>query len=144
MFSLIQIGLKLIFLILIYLFLFGLIRRIGSDLDDGPHARPAPTKRVIKEPRLVVLDSQFLDIGRSFGINGELSIGRDDSNDVRLMDDFVSKEHGLIYSQNGKIYLDDLGSANGIELNLERLWRARPLKVGDKIQIGRTLFEYLE
>ncbi|MDI6799452.1 MAG: FHA domain-containing protein [Actinomycetota bacterium] len=144
MFSLIQIALKIIFLILLYLFLFSLIRRIGSDLDEGQPLGTKMAEGPAKEPRLVVLDSQFLEAGRMFEISGELSIGRDDSSDVRIMDDFVSKEHALIYGQDDAFYLDDLESANGTFLNGERLWGARPLKVGDKIQLGRTLFEFLE
>lgn len=144
MFSLIQIALKIIFLILLYLFLFSLIKRIGSDLDEDQLFRPKMADGQAKEPRLVVLDSQFLDTGRIFEISGELSIGRDDSSDIGIMDDFVSKEHALIYSQNNAFYLDDLESANGTFLNGERLWGARRLRIGDKIQLGRTLFEFLE
>ncbi len=143
-FSLIQIGLKIAFLALLYLFLFSLIKRIGKDLEAEVRTEAPAIKEAEREPRLIVLDSLFLDVGRIFDIADELSLGRDDSNDVRMVDDYVSKEHALIYVQDDKVFLDDLGSANGITLNGERLWRAKPLAVGDKIQIGRTLFEFLE
>lgn len=43
-----------------------------------------------------------------------LIVGRLDRSDITLTDEGISRRHAMFYSQSGKVFLKDLGSANGI------------------------------
>ena len=55
----------------------------------------------------------------------------------------VSRRHAKIIQRKGEFFIEDLGSANGTFLNDQRLtpYLPYPLKVGDKIQLGRVSLE---
>jgi ABC-type multidrug transport system ATPase subunit len=48
----------------------------------------------------------------------------------------VSRRHASVSVQNGRVFLADLGSANGTYLNGRRLIRPTELKLGDRIDVG--------
>jgi hypothetical protein len=68
-----------------------------------------------------------------------LTIGRDDGNDIQLLDGRVSRRHGLIEYADGQYVIVDLQSANGIIVNGTRI-EPDPdrlaLHDGDLIEIG--------
>ncbi|MBT3182504.1 MAG: sigma 54-interacting transcriptional regulator [Deltaproteobacteria bacterium] len=72
-------------------------------------------------------------IRRPIGID-PITIGRSRSNALRFLDDEISREHCIIYSDNGKTFLEDL-STNGTHINGE-LTRHSELSAGDRITIG--------
>lgn len=65
----------------------------------------------------------------------QMSLGRDESNDVVLADVNVSRFHAELVSVDGAIEVSDLGSRNGTRVNGERVQRTR-LRDGDEIGIG--------
>lgn len=66
-------------------------------------------------------------------------IGRDESCELRLSDNLVSKLHAEIFVDllSGDYVIRDLGSRNGIRINGEATPEKR-LDVGDEVQLGRT------
>jgi len=68
-----------------------------------------------------------------------LTIGRDDGNDIQLLDGRVSRRHGLIEYADGQYVIVDLQSANGIIVNGQRIAPdpdRLALHDGDLIEIG--------
>jgi predicted component of type VI protein secretion system len=68
-----------------------------------------------------------------------LTIGRDDGNDVQLLDGRVSRRHGRIEYSEGQYVIVDLQSANGIIVNGRRIDPdpdRLALHDGDVIEIG--------
>ena len=51
----------------------------------------------------------------------KLSIGRDISSDVAIVDSKVSRHHASIISRAGRIFIEDHGSTNGTIVNKERI-----------------------
>ncbi len=85
-------------------------------------------------------------LGRLIPIDGEeLSIGRDLSNHVVVEQESVSRRHCALRVRNGGLCLQDLGSTNGTYLNdVEvRYPREEPLRSGDLIKVGGTIFKFL-
>ncbi len=82
--------------------------------------------------------------GKSFALSppGPFSIGRDHTTEICLPDPMMSRRHCLIEVKSGVYTLRDLGSANGTQLNGERV-DERPLKLGDRIIAGDTLLTFL-
>lgn len=67
-----------------------------------------------------------------------MSIGRSDQCDISVKDSSMSGKHCEISKINGEIKVRDLGSANGIWLNGERVAEETELFDGDVIRLGQT------
>ncbi len=72
-----------------------------------------------------------------------LLLGRARECDVRLFDETASRRHGRIQEEGGRVVLEDLGSANGIQLNGEAVEGKAALFDGDLITIGSVGLRYL-
>jgi signal transduction histidine kinase/pSer/pThr/pTyr-binding forkhead associated (FHA) protein len=85
---------------------------------------------------------QGRDQGRRFELNKPmLAIGRDTGNHIQLHDTEVSRRHAEVRQNGDEWVLVDLNSSNGTFVNSEPVGE-RPLKNGDRVQIGRTLLIY--
>jgi serine/threonine-protein kinase len=64
---------------------------------------------------------------------------------IKLNDPMASRQHFQIHSVNGTFKVRDMKSRNGTLLNDEKLAPEHDadLKVGDKIQVGETIFSFL-
>lgn len=68
-----------------------------------------------------------------------MRIGRDSSNNVPIPSDtFASREHALITFEDGRFWLQDLGSTNGTLLNGRPVTKRLALSPGDTVTVGRT------
>ena len=67
----------------------------------------------------------------------DIWIGRDESNEIILQDEMISRKHAVIKYQNGDWYLFDNNSSNGVFVDNRRI-DAVPykLQIGGMIQIG--------
>ncbi len=72
---------------------------------------------------------------------GETLIGRSPKCQLVLDDPLVSRTHARLVVQRGTVSVEDLGSANGVLVNGERLLRTRTLASGDRLNIGQQSFE---
>jgi FHA domain/zinc-ribbon domain len=88
---------------------------------------------------LIVVSGPGGSYGTRFGLTqARQRIGRGPSAHVSLADPAVSREHALIWFQDGFFYLQDQASASGTYVAGRRVVR-EPLRDGDEIQIGNTL-----
>ncbi|MCL2838082.1 MAG: FHA domain-containing protein [Oscillospiraceae bacterium] len=154
-----------IFITIIYLFIFSIIRLIYMDIkltmrqSNASVPDDAPTFEEVDDDN----DDEYEDFGDYFGILrvvevretvGNLSdeyildkdvvtIGRAGSNskcDVQIDDQFLSGEH-LELTFDGRYWrARDLGSRNGTFVNDESI-DACELRNGDRIAIGSVIFE---
>jgi pSer/pThr/pTyr-binding forkhead associated (FHA) protein len=63
------------------------------------------------------------------------SIGRLDTNDICIREQHVSRQHAVIQYRDGLFLITDLGSANGVFVNGQRLHEPFPLADGDEIRL---------
>jgi hypothetical protein len=72
-------------------------------------------------------------------------IGCDADNEIVLKDDdFVSGHHAVLRAEADALYVVDLGSTNGCDLNGRRFKNStRSLSPDDRLTVGRTVFEVL-
>jgi FHA domain len=141
--------LKILFLVLLYLFIWRIVRSATRDLRLpqesfvlGPEAAAAIRGEAPRTAtaRLVVEKSPALREGSDLVLNSApLTMGRDAANDVELRgDDFASAEHARFEPRRDGVWLTDVGSTNGTFVNGVRLERPRKLAPGDMIRIGST------
>jgi pSer/pThr/pTyr-binding forkhead associated (FHA) protein len=128
-------ALKLIFLLLLFLFLWQVARSIRGHIGTG-----AGTKTMKSASALVIVKSETL-AGQRFTIGTPAVVGRSDDADIVLDDSYASDFHFRIGQQDGKIVLSDLGSTNGTYVNGRRVTVPTTLTKGDSVQIGKTIFE---
>lgn len=67
----------------------------------------------------------------------EATIGRDDANDICILDPLVSKVHAKLIISNQSVTVVDLGSANRTLINGRPVTQSG-VKYGDELQFART------
>ena len=146
--------LKILFLVLLYLFIWRIVRSATRDLRLpqesfvlGPDASAAllGTAPRTATARLVVEKSPALEEGSGLVLDSApLTVGRGEANDVELRgDDFASAEHARFEPRRDGVWLSDVGSTNGTFVNGARLERPRRLAPGDVIRIGATDLRFI-
>ena len=148
-------ALKIGFLVLLYLFIFYIVRTATRDIGETPQesiilgAQEAAAARAeygIEEAspaRFVVLDGPGLDAGSAIELTRPSVVGRESSSVIELgEDEFASARHARIEPRTDGVWVEDLGSTNGTFVNGGRI-AAERLSPGDVVRIGQTelLFE---
>lgn len=140
------VALKFIFLGVLYLFVFWVLRGSlkavrgqGAAAEmTGLHAVGPGGRAAATDAALVVVAGGGLDSGAAYDLFGGLSIGRSAEADLRIEDRFASQIHCRVYSRGPSYYVEDLKSTNGTFLNGEQFTGERQLADLDVIRIGDT------
>jgi pSer/pThr/pTyr-binding forkhead associated (FHA) protein len=138
--------LKLLFLLLLYTFIWRIVRTAGRDLrlpqesivlTPQQAAGLVGTGRTQRSGRLVLPD------GRERAVDSRsVTIGRGGQNDVALDDDFASARHAQVEPRRDGVWVADIGSTNGTYVNGARIAKPRRLSPGDVIRVGGTDLRY--
>jgi hypothetical protein len=158
---------RFIFLIILYLFLYRVIRSSSRELRaaaPGPARQlyvagsypPAPSATATLEPptapygrpaaggswNLVVEKSPVLRPGEVFTlIPGVPALaGRSSDMDIYLEDTFVSSKHVLFEASPSGLLVEDLHSTNGTQVNGSDISQPVMLSMGDRVEVGDTIF----
>jgi transcriptional regulator with GAF, ATPase, and Fis domain len=92
-------------------------------------------------PRILGIAGPFKDA--AFPLHdGDVSIGRESSNDLCITDAAMSRRHCLLVSQNEQFAIRDLGSRNGTRVNGVPV-DEQLLSHGDQIAIGSSVLVFL-
>ena len=145
--------LKILFLVLLYLFIWRIVRTAVRDvrlpqesfvLAPGSVPGLGVHESDAEAGKLVVVKSPALDEGEEWQLNSSsLTFGRGSQNDVPLQrDEFASSKHARIEPRRDGVWLEDIGSTNGTYLNGIRLTRPKRLTPGDIVRIGETELRY--
>ena len=145
--------LKIAFLVLLYLFIWRIVRTASRDLRLPQESfilapsSPAGVQPVRAGPvsgRLVVVKSPDLDEGEDFELDSaQVTIGRGGQNDIAIRsDEYASARHARFEPRQDGVWVQDLGSTNGTYLNGMRLEHPRRLTQGDVIRVGETDLRY--
>ena len=74
---------------------------------------------------------------RAVPLGREVVVGRDQSADLRLDDQSVSRQHAKLYfDEAGALWVEDLGSGNGVVLDGVRLREATKVPSGARMKLG--------
>ena len=148
--------LKIGFLVLLYLFLWKIVRTASRDLRTPQESfilapqqarKGAPEKRRAAG-RLVVTAGAAngpVKTGAVHDIDSAaVTMGRGPGNDIALDDDFASSFHARVESRRDGVWIEDVGSTNGTFVNGVRLSRPRKLALGDLVRVGETDLRFEE
>jgi pSer/pThr/pTyr-binding forkhead associated (FHA) protein len=147
--------LKLLFLVLLYLFIWRIVRTASRDvrlpqesfvLTPGQAQAAGLVGRTpsVQTGRLVVVESPSLDPGLVRVLDSTaVTLGRGAQNDLALdSDDFASARHARIEPRRDGVWVQDIGSTNGTYVNGARISKARVLRNGDVIRVVATDLRY--
>lgn len=142
--------LKIGFLVLLYLFLWKIVRTASRDRRTPQESfvlapqqvrkATSPEKRA-KGRLVVVADGDGK--GPVFEIDAAaVTVGRGHANDIPLEDEFASTQHARLEAREDGVWVEDVGSTNGTVVNGTRIDGPRKLAPGDVIRIGDTDFRF--
>jgi len=147
--------LKIAFIVLLYLFIWRIVRSASRDFRTGSGMLPAqesvlmrPTEAAslgltsVKRARLVVIKSPALDAGEEVPVDSmPVAIGRGGQNEIPLDgDEFASAQHARFESKRDGLWVEDICSTNGTFVNGARVTTPRRLTKGDIVRVGQTDF----
>jgi len=125
---------RILFLLLLYFFLFGVARALIRDL------RQAAREPGTQIGRLVVVTSPSGEpaAGSSIGLDAITTLGRDVNNAIVVDDQFASAQHAVLTFRGRTWYVEDLNSTNGTFVNGVQIEGVSPLGYGDELQLGQV------
>lgn len=126
---------KLLFLVLLFLFLWQVARSIRSHIGSNPGTRTEDTAA-----ELVILTGEADTDRVRIRPQGHV-IGRSPDADIRISDPYSSEFHARVGMQEGQVVVHDLGSTNGTYVNGRRVTSPTSVTRGDTVQIGKTILE---
>jgi hypothetical protein len=156
---------KFVFLVVLYLFIYRVIRSASRELRTaGPVAGRQQWPSELETPSggggaavvaaapaaagngiwaLVVQKSPYLSLGETyaFPVGAHALAGRSSDTDIYLEDTFVSSKHARFESNAQGFQVEDLHSTNGTQVNGADISGSRRLAVGDRVEVGDTVFQ---
>ena len=141
--------LKIAFLVLLYLFIWRIVRSAARDLrlpQESMILSPQQASALLPQPsaraqgQLVVVTSPALGKGDIVTLDSHaLRVGRGGDNELPIeRDEYASSHHARFEPRRDGVYVEDIGSTNGTFVNGIRLTRERRLAPGDIVRIGET------
>lgn len=132
-----------LFVVVVYAFIYTIIRMIFLDI------RTMSKKKNIEEKKssLKLMNlKQGIDfpVNESYDLEKENFVGRSRRCNIRIPDKALSSIHCRIYKADGTYFIEDMESANGTLLNGEDISdEVVELIDGDKISVGSLMFLFV-
>lgn len=144
MFGVLSTLLKYIFITIIYLFIYSIIRLIYLDIRT---VNAQGARKVKNTPYLKLInrrESLEFRVSETYALEKDVIIGRNRDNAISIQDPYLSGVHASISLKEGNHYLRDLGSTNGTFVNgRQNDGNDELLKDGDRIHAGNLDFLYV-
>jgi len=134
---------RYVFIILIYYFLFGIIRLIYLDIQSINKVN----QKGYNNPYLKLINRKErldFDIQEFYDLKEVTTIGRTKGSTIQLLDKYISSNHVKITKDEGEYFLEDKESVNGTYLNSKKIEDVVKLKNGDRIGIGQVEFLFVK
>lgn len=147
--------LKLGLLALLYLFFLRVIwavwtelrapavESVGADAERASRGREKPSKprRAAKAEPTVLRVLEPAELVATHALAAEMTMGRAPGCTIVVDDTYVSQLHARVYKAEDGWHVEDIGSTNGTFLNGDQLTSSRPVRRGDRIQLGNAVME---
>ena len=143
MFKILSWIIRYVFIVLIYYFLYGIIRLIYLDIQSinkiNQKENNNPYLKLVN--RKERLDFDILEF---YDLKDITTIGRAKGSSIQLLDKYISSQHARIIMDEGEYFLEDQGSVNGTYLNSKKIEDVVRLKNGDRIGVGQVEFLFVK
>src|SRR5579883_966402 len=131
--------LRVAFLLLLYVFLFAVVKVAWGSLKKTAEAREAivPPSSLVR--LRVVAGGRNGLANQAFDLWSSATLGRAPDNTIVLPDPSVSAHHAAVRQEQGQWWVEDLRSTNGTAVNESWLRGPSPLYPGDVVRLGEVL-----
>lgn len=141
MFEIFSTILKYFFAVIIYAFIYSIIRLIYLDIRSMSVKMNSTSSDY---PYLKLLNRREelpYKVDEIYFLEGIKTLGRSKDNDYTIKDPFLSGEHVEFSNIDDNIYISDKGSTNGTFVNSKRIGIEKVLlNNGDKVTVGNLSF----
>ncbi|MFZ7133827.1 MAG: FHA domain-containing protein [Eubacteriales bacterium] len=146
MIQLISTVFKYIFTIIIYVFIFSIIRLIYLDIRS---MKGYGKKIGERYPYLKLINRREkfnFKVNESYLLEKDKGIGRSGKNEIVIQDPYLSGKHAMFYWEKDVCMLKDLNSTNGTFVNDEEIEEDEIviLEDGDHIHLGQLDFLFVD
>ncbi|MBN1289728.1 MAG: FHA domain-containing protein [Actinobacteria bacterium] len=139
--NIVYLALRYFFLALLFVFIIIVIRAIMTDVKAPAAVGRKQRRRKKVRPQLVVVTSESGQ-GAKYNLGRAVSIGRAPDCEIIIDDTYISNKHASIYESGGAYLVEDMGSTNGTYVNGRKISYPLELRPGDRIKIGKSVFEF--
>ncbi|NLE80550.1 MAG: FHA domain-containing protein [Rhodococcus sp.] len=143
------------FLLLLWLFVWAVLRALRNDIYAGSGVRvpvsryargaanvlPSMTKSKSKGAKYLVVTQGGLAGTRITLGTQPVLIGRADDSTLVLTDDYASTRHARLSPRGADWYVEDLGSTNGTYLDRAKVTTSVRVPLGTPVRVGKTVIE---
>lgn len=117
-------------------FTVGLLSQLLESFPSMPAVAGARPRKAPQRARHQTVVGEFLPQGG--GLDQTKTVGRTPQNDIQVEHPQVSSRHASLHQVDGKLFVEDHGSANGTFVRGQRIAVGKrvPVKPGEKIFVG--------
>lgn len=134
---------KYVFITIIYIFIFAIIRMIYLDIRNMNvrRNRMAPKKCAYLE-LLNDIETLYFDVKQFYPMTSEvIIIGRGKDCTIQIDDFYLSGKHVQLWYEDEEWHICDMGSTNGTYINGKKMKKTEfVLDNGDRFRIGQLEF----
>ncbi len=132
-----------VFVIIVYAFIYTIIRMIFLDIR-AMSKKKAPSEQKSYLKLMNLKKGIDFHVDDSYELEKDNLIGRSRKCSIRILDEALSSVHCRIYKTDGAFFIEDMESANGTLLNGEDISEeVVELIDGDKISVGSLMFLFV-
>lgn len=128
MIDIVLLAARLLFVALLYLFLFAIMRTGVNQVSGANKKGKVWHIEVEKGPKELR--------GLNIAVTGPVVIGRAPGSDIVIGAGYVSGRHARLQTMGPNLFIEDLGSKNGTAVNGSYINGPTSVKNNDRIQIG--------
>lgn len=146
MYTLISDILKYVFVVVVYMFIYSVVRLVYLDISDARRMSKADEDGYGYLKLINLRKELNFKIYESYSIREQATIGRSKKCDIFINDKYLSKNHARIFFDEDKFYIEDLKSTNGTYVNGEKISSSHPVRIkdNDKISFGDVSFIFVD
>jgi pSer/pThr/pTyr-binding forkhead associated (FHA) protein len=145
--------LKYVFLALLFLFLWAVVRVVMRELRAPALAPNDRGLSSTSKPKKAAAPKSFATLrvlapetrrGELVPIDSEITVGRGGGCALVLADDqYASTVHARVFRRGNDLFVDDLESRNGTFVNGKRISGTTKVRRGDQLQFGGTVCDVM-
>lgn len=137
---------KVFFTLIIYIFIFSIIRLIYLDIKSMNVSKVNLNKGFSTLRLKSERENLHFKVEDIYVLSKSMTIGRQDKNDIIIKDSFISGIHAQFILEDAEVYLKDLDSKNGVFINEEKLENNNRnlLRDRDVVKIGQVEFVFVK
>ena len=119
-------------------------RRVLNNLSPVNDRRNRKVGKLVSQDQteyqwLILFQSGPLE-GLTYGVHNSIVLGRALECDITVLTNHVSRQHAVLKIQDNNLTIDDLGSANGTQVNGKTIDETTILKHDDEVLLQDVMF----